>query len=162
MAQFLDGGFKNERGQTLVEAVVAFGVAAMILVALVAATTMALSRVQFANHQAQARAFTQEGLEWVRGERDKDWDVFYARTDVNPKSYCLNTLSWTTPTPCTTYGLGDNTFKRDAVLTSPTTPPSGLNCQQPNCVIVKVTVSWQESGQEHKSEQETYLTRWKQ
>lgn len=145
-------GFKNERGQTLVEAVVAFGVAAMILVALVAATTMALSRVQFANHQAQARAFAQEGLEWVRGERDKDWDDFYDQTDADSQSYCLNTLGWT-PNSCTTYELGDNTFKRDAVLTRVTDNEK---------VRVKITVSWQESGQEHKSEQETYLTKWKQ
>lgn len=153
-------GFKNEGGQTLIEAVVAFGVAAMILVALVAATTMALSRVQFANHQAQARAFNQEGLEWVRGERDKDWDAFIAKANSSGVIYCLNSLTWPAGEgACIDYLLGDNLFKRDAVLTIMDPPPADPPNQK---VKAQVTVSWQESGQEHKSEQETYLTKWKQ
>lgn len=151
------------RGQTLVEAIIAFGVAAIILVALVAATTMALSRIQFANHQSQARSFAQEGLEWVRGERDKGWDDFVGQASSGGQTYCLNTnplTDWPSSGNCdaTDFSLG-GLFKREAVLTIMDPPPAIPPNQK---VQAQITVSWQESGQTHKSEQATYLTKWKQ
>ena len=63
-------------GQTLVETVIASGIAVMVLVTLVAGVTVSLRNVQFARNKAQATKYAQEASEAVRSIRDRDWNQF--------------------------------------------------------------------------------------
>ena len=154
------------RGQSLIEMIVAIVIIVTVIVALVGIATLAVNRSRFAKEQAQARSFAQEGMEWVRAERDKSWEVF--RNRLGPpwgteKTYCFNDpiMAWTAGA-CAGYDLV-SVFKREAILN---TVALNASCQGdgPNakCVEVKITVSWQEGGRTHKSEQRTYLTEWQE
>lgn len=153
---------KKSGGQTLVEAIVALGVAVIIITALVAVTTTALNRAQFVKERTQAQKYAQEGLEWIRAERDKDWSDFANKAGLPPigTSYCLNAdplTGWPSGAcAANDYSLG-GLFKREAVLERANIVPGPPD---PDQVEVRVTVSWQEGGRTHKSEQTTYLTSW--
>jgi len=148
---------KKESGQTLVEALVAFGVATILIVALVAATTVAVSRSQFVKQRTQAEKYAQEGIEWIRAERDNNnWNTYFLpqASSGGGSRYCLNTLSWTTGGTCATFNLpAGGPFKREALLTRDV---SG------NKITVRITVSWQEGGRTHTSDQTTILTKWQE
>ena len=156
-----------ERGQTLVEAVVALGIVLMVITALVVITTTALNRSKLVEERLQAQKYSQEGIEWIRAEKDNnDWADFLGRLGPPwgiPKTYCFNVspipAAWPAEGGCGDYDLAD-IFMREAALN--VVEPND-NCQSgPNskCIEVKMTVSWQEGGRTHTSEQTTYLTDW--
>lgn len=144
-------GLVGNQGQTLVEAVVVLGITILLIVALVATVTIALQRSQFAKHQAQARGYSQEGMEWLRAERDKSWTDFAARVGTPPVTviYCINDPpSWSAP-PCLDFGDG-NLFQRQVTLWWPSASQAMIRAT--------MTVSWPEGGQTHQSSQVTFLT----
>lgn len=67
----------NEKGQTLLELIVAIAVAVLVLGSLVFATITSLRNAQLAKNQAQATKLAQEGLEKVRTIRDRDSTVSF-------------------------------------------------------------------------------------
>ncbi|MBI4100334.1 hypothetical protein HY439_01200 [Candidatus Microgenomates bacterium] len=69
---------KHQTGQTLIEVMFAVALAVFIILALVAVAGLAVKKAQFAKHQAQARAYAQETVEWLRSERDKGWVQFHS------------------------------------------------------------------------------------
>jgi Tfp pilus assembly protein PilV len=144
---------KSTSGQSLIELLTALAVVLLVIVALVRATTISLRSSSFSKAQSQATAYAQEAIEWVRAERDKDWDEFSTRAGV---TFCLNSepVSWLSEGICSAddYTLGGR-FKREATLTS----VDG----EVNQVEVRVVVSWLESGGEHQSQITTYLTNWR-
>jgi len=144
---------KSASGQSLIEVLTALAVVLLVMVALVRATTVSMRSSGFSKAQTQATAYAQEAIEWIRAERDKDWDEFSTRAGT---IFCLNSesLSWPAEGDCPADGyiLGGR-FKREATLTS----VDG----EGNKVEVKVVVSWLESGGEHQSQITTYLTNWR-
>lgn len=68
---------RNQKGQTLVEVVLAIAVASLVLIALTRATTVALRNAQFAKNQALATQYAQEGMELLRKCRDQNPDDFW-------------------------------------------------------------------------------------
>lgn len=73
-------------GQSLVEAVVVVGVVVLLVTGLVAGTTASLKSAQSGRIRSQAVSLAQEGIEIVRGIRDKNWNTFSA---YDPDTYCL-------------------------------------------------------------------------
>lgn len=130
-------------GQSLVEVLVAVGIVSLVLVAIVAGVTLAIKNASFSRNQTSATRYAQEAMEWLRNQRDQDWNAFVLRSGP----FCLNSLSWKTGT-CSSFSLG-NIFKREAVL-------SGSDPR----IEVKVTVSWQDAGGTHQSELVSYFTKW--
>lgn len=63
---------RSEKGQTLLELVVAVGVSVIVIGALVFAIISSLRNASFSKNQAQATKLAQEGLERVRMGRDRD------------------------------------------------------------------------------------------
>ncbi len=76
----------REKGQTLVEALIALGVAIIIISAIVVAVISSLSNTQFTRNQNQANHFAQEGMEITRGIRNLSWLSFLA---LSSTYYCL-------------------------------------------------------------------------
>ena len=123
-------------GQSLVEVVVAVMILTLVLTALVFATTVAIRNAKFAQNQARATKYAQEGMEKVRAYRDQyEWDVF--------KAACLDKFI--------PLGSTDLVFTRMI-----------KNCDEESVEKVKVTivVSWQSAARTHQSEITSYFTRW--
>lgn len=76
----------GQKGQTLIEAVVALAVAITILSAIVVAVVSSLSNTQFTKNQNQANHYAQEGMEIVRQIRNASWASFVNLTNTQ---YCL-------------------------------------------------------------------------
>jgi len=134
---------KIQSGQSLIEVLTALAVVLLVIVALIRATTSSMKGSDFAKTQSSATSYGQEAIEWIRAERDKDWN------NLSPNTYCLNSLSWSGGS-CTTYGL-DGKFKRESILSD------GGGGK----IKVEVKVSWQDSSGEHQSVLTTYLSNWR-
>lgn len=132
----------KEKGQSLVEVIVALAIALLVILALVRVTVISMRNASFARNQALATQYAQEAMEWIRSQRDEDWG------NLAEGTYCLSdSLSWSTGS-CS-YTL-EGIFKREAVLTP----------QEADKFEVLVTVSWAEASETHQSELTSYLTKW--
>lgn len=145
---------ENISGQSMIETLIALGIGVLIMVALVQSIVTSIKNSQFAKNQTLATRFSQEGIELIRGVRDKlGWPGFY--NSFNATTKCLGgsdyTL-WSTTLPCSV-NAGD-IFVRQASLSD----PEGAG----NQILVVVTTVWTDTAGNHKSEQQTLLTRWQQ
>lgn len=88
------------KGQSLFEVVFAIGVSALIITGIVILAANAVSNSTFSKNKTLAGRFTQETVEWLRGERDADWDTFYSYSAYSypetPETgiWCLPSLDW--------------------------------------------------------------------
>lgn len=133
---------RNSGGQTLIEVMAALTVTVLILVALLAATTVAVRNSQSAQNQALSTKYAQEGMEILRERRDNNSAVFFGSQP------CFGI----TPTPTSPPGF-TRTFMCENAITPPPTPPYTK-------IKATVTVKWTDSKGEHKSEQVSYFTKW--
>jgi Tfp pilus assembly protein PilV len=145
------------KGQSLFEVVVAMGVIAMVIVALVLMSSLSVRNSNFARNKTLATRFAEEGVEWLRGERDADFALFETRSLTTGKTYCLINLDWSKSGSCAS---GDvippaTIFKREVLLTTSTLPDGSP------VVEVKVTVSWTDQQGTHNVNSSTDFTDWK-
>jgi len=129
----------SNKGQALVEVLLAIFVATMVLVGLISATTIALRNSQQAKNQALATQYAQEAMEKIRASRDqREWDDF--------KSDCSSDVP-----PLPNRRIGCVCYKGD---------DSEELCSNPdiNKVKVTVTVTWND----HRTELVSFLTKWEQ
>ena len=153
-----------EKGQSLVEVVVALSIAVLIVIAFTNATLVAVRDAQFAKNQNQATRIAQRSLELIRAVRDQDnevdsgtWNSLWGSSSLNSgKCYILNetdaTLTSATNCNDTSDQQIDSVFKRKIRLTnSPSTPGK---------IDVYVKVYWTDGRGTHASETTTLLTNW--
>lgn len=76
----------TEKGQTLIEALVALGAAVLVLSAITVAVVSALNNVQYAKNQNLATQYSQQGIETMRQISTSSWKSFSAYTT---DEYCL-------------------------------------------------------------------------
>lgn len=138
------------RGQSLFEVVFAVGVMAIILVGVVSLATKSISNSSMSESNAVATKYVQEGVEWIRGQRDAQWINLTGHIGT----YCLpsNPLSsWGgTTIPCPGI-VGDRSFLRRAILTT-------VNS---TTIDAAVEVSWTDSSGTHTVRSVTRFTNWK-
>lgn len=125
----------SNKGQTLVEILLAVGVASLALVALTRAMTSSLRNARFAQDKVLAVQYSQESLEAIRSYRDQNnWSVF--SNEANCENAGLTGL------PAMSAG-----FSRT------------VDCATSGTVVtVTVTVSW-DSGN-HQTELVSYFSQW--
>lgn len=144
------------KGQSLFEVVVALAIVTLIVVAIVSLATNSIRNASFARNKTSATRYSQEASEWLRGQRDNDWDIFAARSAATPGIvWCLSTLSWPgSAGSCgaSTY-IGETLFKREAVLSYP--DPADLNNIQAD-----IRTFWVDSQGDHEVKISTYLANW--
>lgn len=129
------------KGQTLIEVLVALGVAGLVLSAIGVSIGSALNNTQFSKNQNTASQYAQEGMEQVRKLRDSQWATFSGLVPSNGVSdYCLDQGSATfkrAGSECSLSSFNiDNTFVRKISLEKNGSPCSG------NATKVVVSVSW--------------------
>ncbi len=150
----------TNKGQSMVEVTLAIGVAAVMIVGLVRVVTNAIYSTTFARQQAQATKYAQEELEWLRSERDKDWDLFYTNTSARDGSgYCMGNLVWTgavpnesSATPCGANVVSGTEFSRWIIVSVITVDKE---------VSVTAKVRWTDSKGSHTSVSSGSLTNWR-
>lgn len=153
----------KQSGQSLVESIIAMGIIITTLVALMSAVTYALNNAQFARNKALATKYTQESVEWLRGQRDSSWNTFVSFSSAGGSTYCLNGDLHTQSTmpgiakSCTASPIDApiddqyDIFNREVTLTTAST----------GRVAITVRVYWYEGTRVSDVVVNTYLTRWR-
>lgn len=81
------GSPRSEKGQTLLEILLAFGVSVLVLSALILGVITSLNNTQYTKNQGLANSYAQEGMAVVRQIRDSSWDNFCS---YGTNNYCLS------------------------------------------------------------------------
>ena len=143
----------GEMGQSLFEVVVAIGVIAIVIVGIVSVATSTIRNTSFTRNKALATRYTQEAIEWLRGQRDTNWVTFHTNADTPPRIYCLDTLSWTNSGVCgASETIGGDTILLRQVAFSNIVPAE---------ITANVTVSWTDSQGTHQVTTSTVFTDWR-
>lgn len=126
----------KEKGQTLVEALIALGVAITIVSAIVVSVITSLNNAQFGKNQNLANHYAQEGMEIVRQIRNSNWETF---SSLASTYYCLASGS-SVLSQKGVNGCGQNVgiFVREVDVEH-----SSPSCNSAS--KVSVTVSWSDS-----------------
>lgn len=137
------------QGQTLFELIIAMGVAVLILAGIVYIVTTSIRNSTFAKNQSEATRYSKEAQEWLRAERDDDWDTFSGKIGT----WCLDTLSW--PSASLACGASEvipgTIFRRQVAIST----------VDDNTVGVLVETSWDDPSGFHKVSNETRLSNWR-
>lgn len=163
---------KSNFGQSLFEVLAAIFVISIVVVALVGVSTKSVRNTTFSRSQTQANRYTQEVLEYLRDQRDTNWESFVNNIEDSPnaptdRNFCFNTLEWnTTDTPPCDSNIANTVFKREVYFTCALTPNGPLtvgNCSMslnPEPVLVKAyaIVYWEDGQGRHESVASTYFT----
>ena len=125
---------KKNQGQSLVEMVIAIGVVLIVIVALVAVTTISVRNASFSRNQVLATRYAQEAIEKIREYRASvDWNTFTLNCQNPPNLSSISSFFSRTIT------CEDNGDSRK----------------------ITVTILWTDAKGTHKSELITRLTKWK-
>lgn len=90
---------KAQRGQTLIEILLAVTVSIIVLSAIVVGIVNSLNNTQYTKNQNLANSYAQEGMSVVKAIKDSDWNTFSSFTTAN--IYCIDQNSAElTPDPC--------------------------------------------------------------
>ncbi|MEJ2347576.1 MAG: hypothetical protein P8Y17_00035 [Patescibacteria group bacterium] len=141
-------------GQSLFEVVIALGLATLIIVAIVSLATNSIRNTSFSRDKTISTRYTQEATEWLRGQRDEDWDAFITNVTfcpAPPYTQCLDTLSWGDCGSCGSDELIENRFTREVSFSDITA----------DSVSMEVKVSWSDSQGSHEVRNSTTLTDWR-
>ncbi len=138
----------KQRGQSLIEVVVAVGVVVILVTGLIVGTTSALKTSQYGRTKSQAIKYAQEGMELTRQLRNNGWTTFAGRSGL----WCLDKVGgWTQGAGTCPVNI-DNLFTRSATFT--------WNVASSR-MEVTVNVSWSDGGGLHDTQLTTYFTQWK-
>jgi Tfp pilus assembly protein PilV len=142
----------DNRGQSLIEVVVAVGVMSLLMVALLTTVTLAVKNSRLAKDRVQAVSLANEGVELMRAYRDYDYDEFFsvARIDQYDLPY-----SWVVED-----GLSSDCVVTEYVIRDSFRRCVGITSVDASSVDVEVTVDWQEGSRVHQVLQSTRLTQW--
>lgn len=141
-------------GQSLFEVILALALATLIVVALVALASNSIRNVTFSKNKTLSTRYAQEATEWLRGQRDEDWDTFRANVSfcpTPPHIQCLNTLSWEDCGVCGDTEFKDKIFKREISFPE----------VSDNSISIEVKVYWTDAQGLHEVRSSTILTDWK-
>ena len=123
---------RNNKGQSLIEALIALSAAVAIISAISIAVIASINNADFSKNQNLASQYAQQGMEILKEQSTSDWPTFSSYSGA----YCLSSNS-TTLTP---QGISctlniSNTFVRQITISQ-----NSGNCSGAAQVIVKV--SW--------------------
>lgn len=143
---------RNNSGQSLFEVVISLAVITTIVVALIILASNSIRNTTASRNRTLATRHSQEAMEWLRGERDDDWETF-AFQALTP-SYCLPELSWGTAIVGScgdTDTVGTTGLKREVAFTT----VDSANIQ------AEIIVFWEDAQGLHEVRVATNLTDWR-
>lgn len=144
----------GQEGFTFIEILVFVSIVSVLFISLTSVVITSLHRMQVVEHRLYAQRYGEELIEWLRAEKETDWDRFLARdTNGTGTVYCFNdpidfiNQNWDVDGPtsgeCLDYngitGTTQPIYKRFVVLTKRGDPPTQIG--------VQVVVEWQDGNQ---------------
>jgi len=127
----------NNKSFSLIEVLVFVTILSLFFISAVTITTFSLRNLKIQEHKILATRYAEEASEWIKQEKEDDWEIFKSHYDTY---YCLNSLNWDTG-ECTLYLLGTpGLFKRDLTISRSGDPTDKIT--------TILTVSWLENGVE--------------
>lgn len=136
---------KINSGQSLFEVLLALFIITLVIVAVVILSTVSISNSLFSKNKTLASKYTQEAVEWLRSEKEKDTSLFFTNSTG---TYCLDQLSFNNSGACGQLEIIPNTvFSREMEFNN-----SG------NIINVVVTTSWSDSKGIHQVSSATDFT----
>lgn len=146
----------NKNAFSLIEVLIFVTILSLFFISAVTITTFSLRNLKIQEHKILATRYAEEGIEWIKQEKEDDWETFslYDDSGGSGTSFCLNTLNWNTKTDCNdSYTLGPpNIFKRVLVITNSGNPV--------NSIGINLTVSWIENNVEQQVILKSVLNLW--
>jgi type II secretory pathway pseudopilin PulG len=147
-------------GQSLFEVIFALAIAAVVLVALVALSATSIRNSTYSKNSVQATQLAQETTEWLRGERDRDWVTFAARSSAGGTLWCFpnQPLAWpgSSSVTCTTT-VSNTIFTRSVTLVQRDIDGNSVI----DTIDAAVTISWVDSQGQHDSRNNARFTDWR-
>lgn len=143
---------KNQKGQSLFEVVLSLAVITVVIVTLIILAYNSIRNANYSRNQTVATKHSQEATEWLRGERDTDYDLFQTRALTG--QYCFPSLSWTAAKigGCSDTDVIDGTnLKREIFLT---------NVDSAN-IEAQIVVYWDDAQGLHEVRAITNYTDWR-
>lgn len=145
---------KNQKGQSLFEVVLALGVITAICVGIVSLTVSAIRNAAFSKNKTLAGRFAQEATEWLRGERDNNFNLF--ETHAQTLLWCFSGLNWNKVGACgESDQISGTPLLRD--VTFSTNLVSGKTV-----IDVSVKVYWDDAQGAHEVRSTTSFSDWRQ
>lgn len=131
------------KGFSLVEVLIFVSILGTFFVVAIAITITSVQVMKVNEHKILATHYGEELLDWLRNEKEKDFNSFSStRASSGGTTYCFSTSPitvWGSSGSCSTSTfLTPAIYKRKAILTSVATPPTSVN--------VQITVSWSDAG----------------
>lgn len=151
----------NQKGQSLFEIIVALAVSTLIIIALVALASTSIKNSTYSRNNTVATRYVQQAMEWLRSERDSDWDSFYLRGS-NTSSWCLTSLDWSDSRPeqtCQDDEFITNTFFYRTVHFTPGSV--NVNGVDKDFMDVLVKVYWTDTQGLHEVTSTTRFSDWR-
>lgn len=152
---------RKSQSFSLIEVLVFVAVLSVFFVTSAAVVTVSLRNMKYNEHKIRAVRYAQEALEWIRGEKETDWNLFVINHSAggSGKSYCFNSspiYGWPgTSGDCgASYSL-DSFFKRDVAITRLDNSCT-ISCQ----VRVNVMVQWKDIGVGHTVPIQSVMSIW--
>ncbi len=143
-----------QKGQSLFEVVVSLAVITLIIVAIVNLATNSIRNSDFSRDKTLSARYSQEVLEWLRGQRDTNFTTFSANALTT--TWCFQTLAWSSVGTCLpSQTIAGTKFRREGYFN--TSQLSGKTIIQ-----TTVRVYWSDSGGDHEVRSATSLTDWRQ
>ena len=137
----------SRSGQSLFEVVVAIALISIVMITIVSLVTTSTRNSVYSRNKTEANRYAQEGIEWVRGERDvQGYQLFEILAGTTPR--CLDTLIWRSASPCPT--IPTTIFTREIFFTP-----------VDDGVKTAVSVTWTDGQGDHVVTEETILSDWR-
>ena len=139
-------------GQSLFEVVLALGLIAMIIVTVVSLASVSIRNSSFSRYKSLATRYSQETLEWLRGERDSGWTTFV--THAQTPTFCFPSLSWA----LAKVGVCG---ADDKISGTPLKREIGFTIIDLENIETSVKVYWTDAQGYHESKSVTDFTNWR-
>ena len=166
---------KNQ-GQSLIEMLLAFFIMSLVVVAIVGLSTASVRNTSQARNNTLARRYAEEAMEWLRNQRDINWNTFQrkAKNSNANITYCFMELSesgikqWTdnvnnhfcdTADPLESVNKS-TIFYREVTLIRGEDLAATLEDESKNIILVTIRVFWSDPKGEHEVELSSELNNW--
>ncbi len=133
----------HQKAFSLIEVLIFVTILALFFVVAAAVTTAVLRDIGTNTKRVVAAHRSEELLEWLKYQKDLNWDDFYDKTSSGGSTYCLNNIQWpASPGSCVPLP-NDPPEKREATLTQ----VAGNR----DLVKIQITSTFEVLGQEYSS-----------
>lgn len=149
----------SQKGLSLIEVLAFVTILSLIFIGIAYSTGQSIKRTKFNEQKLIATRYAEELEEWIRGEKESDWTMFYSTyAGALGNTYCFddsvydefNNISWPNVGSC------DNVFGLRGIYLREVTLTQSLSSQ----VQVVIDVSWRDGQNVFNVPINTILAKW--